>query len=357
MGYTISTHNGSKVARGHNIRDRKITNKEKHIDPKGHYEIWKDETEKVAYKRLFGNALEEYNNKQNRNDRKIEDYHKHIQKDSKKHTCYEIIIQVGNAENQPSMECCKSIYKQYFKGWKERNPNLELIGAYFHNDEDGGNHLHIDYIPFYHSKNRGLSVQNGLEKALNSQGFKSDNMSMTAQMKWEKRENEILERICNDYGLEIEHPKIEGRKHLNTEEYKQQQKIQTLKNQSDKWEELVNMEMQNSEYWEKRIEDKKKELSELSAKVGTTTEELRRMENNRMNLEFELKELERLRNDVEENIYKSLEKWDELRDLYINDLIDKRELEEMEEKNHENDEAFLSSIKMKDNHFDVEMDL
>ena len=39
MGVTISTHNGSSVSREHNIRNRKITDKEEHIDREGHYEI------------------------------------------------------------------------------------------------------------------------------------------------------------------------------------------------------------------------------------------------------------------------------------------------------------------------------
>ena len=37
---TISTHNGTQVVRGHNIRDKKIVEKEKHIDPNGWNEIW-----------------------------------------------------------------------------------------------------------------------------------------------------------------------------------------------------------------------------------------------------------------------------------------------------------------------------
>ncbi len=40
---TISTHNGSQVARQHNLRNPKVIAKEDHIDPNGHFEVWLDE--------------------------------------------------------------------------------------------------------------------------------------------------------------------------------------------------------------------------------------------------------------------------------------------------------------------------
>ena len=46
---TISTHNGSKVARQHNIRDKRITAKEPHIDPDGEHAIWYDVDPQKAY--------------------------------------------------------------------------------------------------------------------------------------------------------------------------------------------------------------------------------------------------------------------------------------------------------------------
>ena len=39
---TISTHNGSQVARQHNLRNPKVIAKEDHIDPNGHFEMWLD---------------------------------------------------------------------------------------------------------------------------------------------------------------------------------------------------------------------------------------------------------------------------------------------------------------------------
>lgn len=360
--YTISTHNGSKVSQRHNRRDRKITDKEKHINPKGSYEVWKDEDEKEAYHRLFDASLKEYNDKQKRADRRIEDYHKHIENDSKKHTCYEMIIQIGNIDNHPDTDTCMAIYRRFFEGWKDRNPNLELIGAYYHADEvesmtdsskNCGGHLHIDYIPYYHSDKRGLSVQTGLEKALNEQGFTSDSIKATAQMKWQKRENEALEGICNRYGLEIEHPRIEGVKHQETKAYKQQQRIDFLKEQSDKWEELVNMEMQNSEYWDKKAKEAKAKYEALKNQVDSITIKAKELESIKAEVDY----WEHMRDYAQEGTLESLNRWDELRQKYIDDIEDLKKLKELEEENSEKDELFLYSIKLKDKDSGIEMDL
>ena len=127
MGVTISTHNGSAVAREHNIRNPKVVSKEAHIKPNGKFEIWHDEKPRDAYNRLFGQALEEYNNKQKRSDRKIRDYYNHICNDKMKHPIYEMIIAVGSRDNTVDEETGYSVLRAFYNGWKQRNPNLERV--------------------------------------------------------------------------------------------------------------------------------------------------------------------------------------------------------------------------------------
>lgn len=81
--YTIAVHNGSSAHRLHNIRDFCTVIKEPHIQIKGDYEIWCDEKPREAYDRLFGKAVVDYNNKQQRSDRKITDYYKQICNDKR----------------------------------------------------------------------------------------------------------------------------------------------------------------------------------------------------------------------------------------------------------------------------------
>ena len=64
-----------------------------------------------------------------------------------------------------------------------------------------------------------------MDKALGQQSFHKEGKA-TAQIKWEKRENTELEKLCNSFGIDVEHPLIEGRKHLDTERYKFQAQVQ-----------------------------------------------------------------------------------------------------------------------------------
>lgn len=247
---TISTHNGSAVSREHNIRADYVVSKEEHIDPNGTFEIWLDEQPKAAYHRLFDAALKEYNDKQTRNDRVIDNYYNHVKKDKSKHLVYEMIVGVYGGDNVTLDEgACKSILKEFYKGWKERNPHLEMIGAYYHFDEKGKEpHLHIDYIPVATECTRSLRVQNGMKSALKQQGFVATKSKETAQIQWEHRENMVLESICADYGIVIEHPQAnKGVQHLNTNQYKAQQELNKV---------------------EKVLKDKKDELNALNGKIN-----------------------------------------------------------------------------------------
>lgn len=230
MAYTISTHNGSRYVRAHNIRDRRLTNKEQHIDPDGVYEIWRDEKVRDAYERIFGDAVREYNARQKREDRKIDDYYNLIKGHDKKHVVYEMIISIGNLDYEPDPEVGKKIMREFYENWEKRNPSLDLIGAYYHADESGVPHVHLDYIPVGEGYKRGLSIQNGLNRALEQQGFKTLRMKETAQILWEKRENLALESICKSHGLDIVHPEIEDRVHLEKDTFirvKEQEKALT----------------------------------------------------------------------------------------------------------------------------------
>lgn len=111
--------------------------------------------------------------------------------------------------------------QRFAEKWDARNPNLRLIGAYIHCDETNGTvHLHIDYIPVAECT-RGMKLQNSLDRALQQQGFKSENIHQTAQIAWQDREREALCAICRDFNIDAQHNQgiSKGRKHLSTKEY------------------------------------------------------------------------------------------------------------------------------------------
>lgn len=243
MPYTIATHVGTKIARQHNIRDKRITDKEAHIDPNGKHEVWLNcnLTEKEAYHKLFDSAVAEYNSRQKRNDRKISDYYEKIKSDKQKHTAYEMIVSIGNMDERIPEELSYEILTEYVEGWKEKNPNMYMFGCYYHADEQGVPHVHIDYIPVGTNYTRGMKKQVGSSKALEEMGFVTDTFKGTAQVKWIHSENERLETICNNHGVEVYHPQT-GKEHLEKDLYILEKQAENLRTEiSDIEEEKQNI--------------------------------------------------------------------------------------------------------------------
>lgn len=225
---TISTHMGRKVARLHNLREPKVTDKEPHIRKDGHHEVWLDIAPEKAYKAIFGKAVERYNNRQTREDRKVTDYYKQVCSDSKKAPVYEVIVGVYPQAGTLSDKEQRAILFEYAKGWKEVNPNMRMIGCYFHADEQGAPHIHLDYIPVAHGYKRGLDTQSAHIRAIEEQGFRTQGKT-TAQMAWTRSENERLEHICKAHGLQVTHPQREkGSEHLQTKAYKAQKELENI---------------------------------------------------------------------------------------------------------------------------------
>lgn len=230
----VSVHNGTQIAREHNKRNPNITDKESHIDKSRTHKniVFVDEDLDKAYQRIFGAAQEAYNAKQKRKDRQIKNYLQTIKEDKVKHPVYEVIVQIGDCDTVSNDDMAiRKALTAYVNDWKRRNPNLEMIGAYLHNDE-ATPHLHIDYIPVAHGYKKGMETQNGLVRALKEQGLElkvkrgqdKTQQWQTAQMQWQEREREALCRIARKYSIEAvnEHDKPKM-SHMSVPEYKMYQ--------------------------------------------------------------------------------------------------------------------------------------
>lgn len=202
--YTISVHGGPQVSQGHNRREPEAIKRQDHIDPDGHYEVWADRALEDLYNEIFGSAVEEYNKHQRRADRRISDYLKSVKGDSRRHgnLAYEVIVAVGNYGSRPDPEVCRQILLDYYMDWQNRNPQLAVLGAYFHADERGTPHLHLDYVPWADGYKRGPARQVGLDRALQQQGHASKNRAQTAQMAWQDSERQALRDICREHGID-----------------------------------------------------------------------------------------------------------------------------------------------------------
>lgn len=180
---------------------------------------------KEAYREIFGEALDKYNAKQKRADRKIEDYCDHIKKSKNgEKLFYEDVVQWGSKDdfqNPQTRERAKEALVKYVEGFEERNPNLKLIGAYIHMDE-ASPHLHLDYVPVAHGYSRGLSTRNSLDRAMKEMSFAPENESRknNATKLWKESERSYFGEICRSMGLEVEMERQSTRKNLSVEEYK-----------------------------------------------------------------------------------------------------------------------------------------
>lgn len=181
-----------------------------------------------AYRECFGKALEEFNGRQTREDRKIADYYAHLfgnQKQNsvavganKQKSFYENLVQVGTRDDSgvgsADGELVAKCLDEYMRGFQERNPQFHVFNAVLHMDE-ATPHLHIDYIPVA-VQTKGMAKQNGIAKALEQMGH---GKGVDAINRWRLSERKVLEEICNRHGIEISEPK-ESRGSLSPDEYK-----------------------------------------------------------------------------------------------------------------------------------------
>lgn len=164
---------------------------------------------KETFNELFASAVEDYNARQTREDRKITDYYQKIKQDKKKNPFTEIIVQVGNRDDMGTLtenaQLAKEILTDYMSEWQQRNPHLVVADAALHMDEkEGTPHLHIDFIPVATEQKRGLPMQLSLNKALQQQGFdgKGKGKNATEYIQWRESERVALEKICERHGIQ-----------------------------------------------------------------------------------------------------------------------------------------------------------
>ena len=185
-----------------------------------------NENIKTVYHELFDEALEKYNARQTRSDRKIKDYYEKIRSSKQEKPFHEIILQVGGKGNMnadtENGELAKKILDEYYQGFQERNPQLRVFSAHLHMDE-ATPHLHIDFVPFTTGSKRGLDTRVSLKQALAIQGFKGGSRGDTEWSQWVQFEKEQLAAVMERYGIEWEH-KGTHEKHLPVLDYKKQER-------------------------------------------------------------------------------------------------------------------------------------
>ena len=236
---TVRMHMNPQDALGSvaHVIDKEYRAKEAHISEDGEFEIWIDKGVYEVYRENFEEAIQEYNSKQKRKDRKIEDkngdcvtaYIKSVKEsqrgkskktiskkmedgtvqkievsqDNGQRVLYELVVSAGNCNKllddkgrvqytqdgheihpqRVEREINKRAIQRFCESFESNYQNFKIALCAYHGDEQymnargvyewGIEHAHIDFIPVADGYSRGLSKQAGMRKALEQMGFKN----------------------------------------------------------------------------------------------------------------------------------------------------------------------------------------
>lgn len=330
MERTISFMNG-KGSIGHNTRsfiaDNVDASRIKNNITLIHEDI------KQVYHKLFDKALDEYNAKQKRKDKQIKSYYEKISRSKQEKLFYEVIVQIGNKDDtgagSSAAEVATWVLKDYVKMFQLRNPQLYVIGAYIHLDEETP-HLHLNFVPWVSGSKRGLETKTSLKAALATRGFASEGKGNTEWKQWAEAEKDDIALIMRRYGIDWK-KKNTHNQHLSVLDYKKQERVKEVAALEEKLEGaqvVLELKEERIESLEKEIEDKhvsiRKEQSEAQKMLNDTKAETRilqlettdlRIKNSELRLEYydNLDQLADKQKEIEA-AQKEADKWMMIRD-------------------------------------------
>ena len=236
---TVRMHMNPQDALGSvaHVIDKDYRDKEVHVSADGEFEIWVDKGVYNIYKENFEEAIQAYNTKQKRKDRRIEDengdcvtaYIKSVKEsqrgkskktiskkmedgtvqkievsqDNGQRVLYELVVSAGNCNKlldskgrvqytadgheihpqRVEREINKRAIRRFCEDFEANYQNFKIALCAYHADEQymnargvyewGIEHAHIDFIPVSTGYQRGLTKQAGMRKALEQMGFKN----------------------------------------------------------------------------------------------------------------------------------------------------------------------------------------
>lgn len=231
---------------------------------------------KKLYREQFSEAVEEYNKKQTREERKIHDYFEKTAK-SNKDMAVELIFQIGDKEfwdkNPDKRRRMDVAFKEILELLQKFAPNLIVANAVIHYDE-ASPHMHVVAVPVAEGFKKGISKQVSKRKVCTKEFLEK-------VLQGEIREC-VDNRIFVWLGEFLKSKKTGRNNDLSVVEYK-------VKKENDKYEKAVkDVEVMNNEILKKTVEkqraDKKleetyKELKEADAVAQWGIKDIREFEN------------------------------------------------------------------------------
>lgn len=295
-----------KSAPQHNLRtcySKRNMPEHIHADRTADNVIFVNRDIKEMYRELFDVARNEYNAKQTRDDRKIDNYLDKVRADKRLHETYEFVVQVGNSEKNAGEKESVAMYREWLSLFQQKyGEHFEVKQAIVHLDE-AVPHMHFEVVPVARNCKRGLATQNSMKKALKQAGF-HDYKEMLIEG-WDSLLTEVMqshriERVAGDKSLQMGGVSIES--------YKANLRLKT-----------------DSESLTERLECLRQEVTEKERNLGsegltvalrqgfTQARELASAESARRELESEEKELASDCNELERQRSELAKQTDELR--------------------------------------------
>lgn len=238
---------------------------------------------KEVYHELFDEALERYNSKQKRNDRKIDNYYEKIRQGKQEKLFHEVIFQIGNKDDMNARSedgmLAKQILIEFMEEFQKRNPNLYVFSAHLHMDEETP-HLHIDFVPFIQNSKRGLDTRVSLKGALGEMGFKGGTRGATEWNQWIESEKKELAMVMQRYDIQWLQ-KGTHHKHLSVLDYEKQEREKEV---AELTEEKQQLEVRMKQLVQKQ-EEVESDNEKLLLEQKKLEKELRKMADSKVLLE------------------------------------------------------------------------
>lgn len=263
-----------------------------------------------VYEECFGEAVRAYNDKQKRNDRKIESYYKKICESKQEHAAYEIVIQLGDKDNNSAIGLddmdrvlMESIYETYFHRFQERwGSVLRVFEAVMHFDE-ATPHMHLAYVPVAHNKgSRGLSVKNSQRQAMQELGYYLGSKEERTDFYHDAQE--MLTEVMREHGIEREASRYDraNRGDMTQEEYVQfaanQEKIaqakielETLESKKEEIEKEIEFSSGKLDRMAGALESNERLIEKMHGKLNEKISEYHEAENSLQKAKTEIGDL------------------------------------------------------------------
>ena len=314
------------------------------------------------YKNEFEEARIEYNNKQTRNDRKIDNYFKKVSDNSKSDLACEMIIELGDKKFWDTKSLnykhkMTSVYSKQVNDLEMLVPNFKICSAIIHYDETSP-HMHIVGVPIKYNCKTGMSMQVGKTDVFTRNSLKElqdkmrtlcieeynkeYNLDATLKQKLKGRNRDIHVSDMTNYqkakDLIIKHQKEIDTISSNSLELKSNS--DSIKNEIDKLKKvplrddlfLISKEQKDKleNYIDKvnKTTDKYKDVKELSANLNIITKQVRQDSRKIKNLQENNEALELRVDNLTLKVNEQQEKIDELRQDNFNLKYRLQQLEE-----------------------------